>query len=514
MNGAQSLVSTLVSSGVDVCFTNPGTSEMHFVAALDKIAGMRAVLALFEGVVTGAADGYWRMAERPASTLLHLGPGLGNGIANLHNARKASSGIVNIVGEHASWHLKYDAPLACDIEGLARPVSAWVRTSTSAEAVAADAAEAVAVACEPPGRIATLILPGDTAWNEAKAPAPRQALKARSKPDADRIEAVARVLTRKEPTLLVLAGRALRADTLEIAGRIAAKTGCVVAMQFFSARTERGAGRVSTLRIPYAVDLAMKALAPYRHIVTVETTEPLAFFAYPGKPSLLKAEGTSVTELCAKGVDSLAALDGLAQAVGAKKGDAKLQKRDQAPLPTGPLTPTSIATALSALIPENGIVVDESVTTGRESFGLTEGAAPHDWIMNMGGSIGYGGPVATGAAIACPDRKVIALSGDGSAMYTIQCLWTQARENLDVVNVIFANRAYQILRNEFAGVGAGTPGKKALDMLTIDRPTLDFVALAKGQGVPGTRVDTVDGLCKALAASYREKGPSLIEVVL
>ena len=501
MNGAHSLVSTLVGSGVDVCFTNPGTSEMHFVAALDKVDGMRAILALFEGVVTGAADGYYRMLDRPASTLLHLGPGLGNGIANLHNAKKASSGIVNIVGEHASWHLAHNAPLTCDIEGLARPVSAWVRTSPNAMSVAADAAQAVAAACTPPGQIATLILPGDTAWNDAKSAAPRLAVKPRAKPNASTIEAAARVLSRREPTLLVLAGRALRAETLELAGRIAAKTGCVVATQFFSTRIERGAGRVPAFRIPYAVDLALKALAGYRHIITVETTEPVAFFAYPDKPSLLKPDGCQVHELCARGADSLAALDALAESVGARRGDARLQQREAAERPTGPLTPQSIALALAALIPENAIVVDESITTGRESMGLTAGARPHDWLQNMGGSIGYGGPVATGAAVACPDRKVICLSGDGSAMYTIQALWTQARESLDVVTVIFANRTYQILRTEFAGVGAGAPGRKALDMLSIDRPTLDFIALARGLGVGATRVGDAGEFCKALGSA-------------
>ena len=515
MNGAESLVRSLLASKVDVCFTNPGTSEMHFVAALDRVPGMRSVLALFEGVVTGAADGYYRMADRPASTLLHLGPGLGNGIANLHNARKASSGIVNIVGEHASWHLAYDAPLKADIEGLARPVSHWVRTSPSADTVGADAAAAVAAAAT--GQIASLILPGDTAWNECKVgvaePLGRQQ---RAKATSAAIEAAAKVLARAktEPTMLVLGGKALRADALEYAGRIAARTGCVLATQFFSSRIERGAGRVPLFRIPYAVDLALAALKDYRHIICIETGEPLAFFAYPGKPSLLKPDGCQVHSVCAPGDDGLAALEALAGAVGGKRGDARLQPRAETTLPTGPLNSASIAQVLAALIPENAIVIDESVTTGRESMGATAGAAPHDMIQNMGGSIGYSPPVAVGAAVACPDRKVICLTGDGSAMYTIQALWTQAREGLDVLTVIFANRAYQILRNEFAGVGAGLPGPKANDMLTIDRPDLDFTALAKGMGVPATRVSTTEELCKAFAAGCKEKGPRLIEVVL
>ena len=518
MNGAESLVRSLLASKVDVCFTNPGTSEMHFVAALDRVPGMRSILALVEGVVTGAADGYYRMADKPASTLLHLGPGLGNGIANLHNAKKAGSGIVNIVGEHASWHLKYDAPLKADIEGLARPISHWVRTSPSSNTIGADAAAAVAAANSHPAQIATLILPGDTAWNECTAGvAEPLGAQPRARASSSAVDAVAKLLlatAKTEPTLLVLGGRALRADALEFAGRIAARTGCVVATQFFSPRIERGAGRVSQFRIPYAVDLALAALKDIKHIVTVETGEPLGFFAYPGKPSLMKPEGCQVHSLCALGADSLAALEVLADAVGAKKGDAKLQPLGDRTVPTGALTSANIAQALAALIPENAIVIDESVTTGRESMGATAGAAPHDMIQNMGGSIGYSPPVATGAAVACPDRKVICLTGDGSAMYTIQALWTQARENLDVLTVIFNNRAYQILRNEFAGVGAGKPGPKANDMLTIDRPELDFTSLAKGMGVPGSRVSTTDEFCKAFAAGCREKGPRLIEVML
>ncbi|MGE0628215.1 MAG: acetolactate synthase large subunit [Hyphomicrobiaceae bacterium] len=515
MNGAESLARSLVASGIDTCFTNPGTSEMHFVSALDRVDGIRSILALFEGVVTGAADGYYRMADRPASTLLHLGPGLANGIANLHNARKAGSGIVNVVGEHASWHLQHNAPLTSDIEGLARPMSHWVRTSASADDVGSDAAAAAAAAKASPAQIATLILPGDTAWNEAVGGAAEPVrAQSRARVSAKAIEAAAKVLARGEPTMLLLGGRALRAGTLEVAGRIAARTGCTLATQFFSPRIERGAGRVPTFRIPYAVDAALQAMAPFRHIITVETGEPVAFFAYPGKPSLMKAEGTHMHGLCDVGADSLAALEALAEAVGGKRGDAKLQPRIEQTLPTGALTPESIAQALAVLIPENAVVVDESITTGREAMSLTAGARPHDMIQNMGGSIGYAGPVATGAAVAAPDRKVICLSGDGSAMYTIQSLWTQAREGLDVLTVVFANRAYQILRAEFAGVLAGTPGPKAKDMLTIDRPTLDFCALAKGQGVGATRVTDVDQFCSAFAAGCREKGPHLIEVVL
>ncbi|MBB5390449.1 MULTISPECIES: acetolactate synthase large subunit [unclassified Herbaspirillum] len=514
MNGAESLVATLVDQGVDICFANPGTSEMHFLAALEN-PRMRSVLCLFEGVATGAADGWYRMKDAPASTLLHLGPGLANGLANIHNARRASSGMVNIIGEHSTSHLKYDPPLTSDIEGLARPLSHWVRRADSAGAIAWDAAKAVAKASEHPGRIATLILPGDTSWQEAGAPvaAPRAAA-VRKKPDAARIEHVARVLRSGEPALIILANKATRGAALEKAGRVAAATGARLGSQFFTARIERGAGRVPIERIPYAVPQAQAFLRGFKHIITVETREPVAFFSYPDKPSLLKSEGSVVHPLVEDDEDSALAFDMLLDALGAGSISPILQPRIETPVPTGALNPVSVAHALAAALPENCILVDESLTTGRESMGHTMGALPHDLINNMGGSIGYATPVATGAALACPDRRVFCMVGDGSAMYTIQSLWTQARENLNITTIIFANNSYAILKAEYANMGAGTPGARALSMIDIDRPRIDWLAMAKSMGVPATAVDSAEGFYKAMTDSAREPGPSLIEVRL
>ncbi|RDV00413.1 acetolactate synthase large subunit [Trinickia dinghuensis] len=522
MNGAESLVATLVDQGVDICFANPGTSEMHFLAALGGNPKMRSVLCLFEGVATGAADGWYRMKEKPASTLLHLGPGLANGLANIHNAKRASSGMVNVVGEHSVSHLKYDPPLTSDIEGLARPLCHWVRRAESSDTIAWDAAQAVAKASEHPGQIATLILPGDTSWQQVGAtsaapepsftPAPPAAK--RKTPSAERIEHVARVLRSGEPTLIVLANRATRGVALEKAGRVAAATGARLGSQFFTARIERGAGRVPISRIPYAVAQATAFLKDFKHIVTVETKEPVAFFAYPDKPSLLKAEGTLVHPLVEDDEDSELAFDMLLQALGAANQAPLLQPRIETPAPTGALNPMSIAHALAAALPEHCIVVDESLTTGRESMGLTMGAQPHDLINNMGGSIGYATPVATGAALACPDRRVFCMVGDGSAMYTIQSLWTQARENLNVTTIIFANNSYAILKAEYANMGAGAPSERALSMIDIDRPRIDWLAMAKSMGVPSVAVQTAEDFHKAMVNSTRESGPCLIEVRL
>jgi len=517
VNGAESLVRTLVGEGVNVCFTNPGTSEMHFVSALDRVAGMRCVLGLFEGVVTGAADGYFRVAGKPASTLLHLGPGLGNGLANLHNATKARSGIVNIVGEHATYHIQYNAPLTSDIEGIARPMSDWVRTAKNSMTLSSDAAAAIAVAREAPGKIATLIAPADTAWGPAEAVARAAPTPPRPSVSNDAVRNAARVLCDGDPTttMLLIGGGAVHGRALELAGRIAAKTGCLLAAEYNSSRLERGAGRVQMPRVPYPVDASVKMFQNVRHIVLVGTRAPVAFFAYPGKPSVIAPETCRTTTLARVEDDIDSALEALAAELGATAtAPASIAKLSRPALPSGANSPEGIAAVLGALLPENAIVVDEAITTGRGFAQLTAGAPPHDWLSIMGGAIGFALPVAVGASVAAPDRKVIVLEGDGSAMYTLQALWTMARNSLDVTMLVFANRSYQILRGELAGVGAGAPGRNATDMLTIDRPDLDWVALAKGHGVEAGRAQTLEDLAREFKRGLASSGPYLVEVVL
>ncbi|MBV9151717.1 MAG: acetolactate synthase large subunit [Alphaproteobacteria bacterium] len=514
MNGAESLVRTLVDGGVNVCFANPGTSEMHFVAALDRVDGMRCVLGLFEGVVTGAADGYYRMSDNPAATLLHLGPGLANGLANIHNANKAASGMVNIIGDHATYHRQYDAPLTSDIEGLARPSSHWVKTSPNAMGIAKDGAEAIAAARTPPGQIASLILPADTAWNDGSGPV---AVPPAAKPAAPSREAVAeaaRALRSGEPALILVTGRAVRADGLELAGKIAAKCGARIMAQGSNARTQRGRGRVSVERIPYVVDQALKVLDGLKHVILVGAKMPVAFFAYPNKPSQLTPEGCEGHVLARPEEDPIQALEWLCDEVGARATPAPVVN-DPKPMPaTGAITSEALGQSLGALMPENAIVADEAVTTGRGFFAPTKSAMPHDWMSNMGGSIGLGMPLATGAAVACPDRRVVSLQADGSAMYTVQALWTQAREGLDITTVLFSNRTYQILKGELANVGAGNPGRKALDMLDLGRPDIDWVGVARGLGVPGARVETMEEFNRRFADAVQTPGPFLVEVVL
>jgi len=514
MNGAESLVKTLSGAGVEVCFANPGTSEMHFVAALDRVGGVRCVLGLFEGVATGAADGYGRMADRPASTLLHLGPGLANGLANVHNARRANTPMVNIVGDHATYHKQHDAPLTSDIEGVARPFSDWVRTSVDSRSVARDGAAAVAAAMTPPGRVATLILPADASWNEAEGPAPLPPVEGRAPVAPEAISQAARVLRSGEPALLFMGDHALREPSLTLAGRIAAKTGARLLAQTLNARVERGAGRVAVDFLPYPVDAALATIADVRHLVLVGSKVPVAFFAYPDKPSALSPPQCETHTLATSGEDIVGALEALAEELGAPQ-NAPVQELEKHSSPSGEaITLDAAAAAVATLLPEGAVVVDEALTAAAAFMSWTRGAASHDYLQVTGGAIGIGLPLATGAAVACPDRRVICLQADGSAMYTVQALWTQAREGLDVTTLLLNNRSYAILKQELANVGPGDAGRRALDMMELDRPALDWVGLARGMGVEAERAKTMEEFDRQFAAGLRSEGPYLIDLVL
>jgi acetolactate synthase-1/2/3 large subunit len=515
MNGAESLARTLVASGVDMCFANPGTSEMHFVAALDKVEDIRCVLGLFEGVVTGAADGYGRMADRPAATLLHLGPGLGNGIANLHNAQRARTPMVNIVGDHATYHRQYDAPLTSDVEGTARPYSHWVRTSKSSREVVADCCDAVIAARTPPGGIATLILPADAAWEEGTAPLAAAPPPAAPKVAATQIEKGARICVAGGRTGLILAGAALRGEGLDLAGRIAAKTGVRLLAAYSPPRIERGVGVVTVEPIPYPIDQALPFLTEFDDLLLIGGAAPVAFFAYPGKPSILTPDSCTVSRIAELGDDIIAALRDLGMALDARDSRAPVMElAGPIMLATGRITGGALGASIAALMPHDAIVVDESVSTGAAILAQTRGAARHEMLKNVGGSIGFAMPAAVGAALACPTRKTLCLQADGSAMYTLQALWTMARERLDIVTIVFANRSYGTLHKEFANVGAGAPGPRALSMLEIGDPALDWCGLAQSMGVEAGRADSMDRFNDLLRRALAGSTPVFIEVML
>jgi acetolactate synthase I/II/III large subunit len=513
MNGAQSLVQTLVNCDVTVCFGNPGTSEMHFLGALDANPAVRCVLCLFEGVVSGAADGYARMAGKPAATLLHLGPGLANAGANLHNAMRANSPVVNIVGDHATYHYHLDTPLTNNVENLAGTWSVWVKTSRAAQAVGHDASEAVRRAREGAGGVATLILPADTAWGEAVAASPMPVIAPRAVADDARVARAAQILRSGEPVVILLGGAVLAdPSALATADRIAQATGAQCLAETANARIERGAGRVAIEHVPYPVNDAVARLSGVRHCLLIGAKAPVAFFAYPDKPGRLLPDECGVDVLAHPDEDGAGTLEALARALDAAAIAPRLVREGTArTLPDGELTSAGIGVALANRLPAGAIICDESMTTGEAIADATHDAAPHSWLELTGGAIGIGLPLAVGAAVARPDSKVVVLQADGSGMYTNQALWTHAREQLDVVTIVLSNRSYAILRYELGNVGVRNPGPKALAMTSLREPDIDWVAMGQAMGVPSARARTVAEFDSLLAAAMDRKGPSLIE---
>jgi acetolactate synthase-1/2/3 large subunit len=536
MIGAQALIGSLVSAGVDTCFMNPGTSEMHFVAALDSVPEMRGVLVLFEGVATGAADGYARIAGRPAAVLLHLGPGLANGLANLHNARRAGSPVVTIVGGHATGHARYDSPLQSDIEALARTVSGWVHTCGTTRDLAQDATRAVAAARR--GQIATLVLPADVSWSDGAAIAAPRPVPLPEPPDAGQVKVVAGLLapglagstasarsgsagpggsarsgSAGPAAMLLLGGTALTERGLAAASRISAATGARLLAETFPARMEVGAGIPAVNRLAYLAEHAEAQLAGLDHLILAGARAPVSFFAYPGRPSDLVPAGSTVTVLAEADQDAQTALEQLADQIAAETPPVPAPAARSAVTP-GPITASTLAGAIAASLPEHAIVSDEANTSGVALPSALAGAPRHTLLTLTGGAIGQGLPVATGAAVAAPDRPVLALEADGSALYTIQALWTQAREQLNVTTVLLNNAAYAILRMELARTAAGEAGQRASRMLDLSDPTPNFAEISTGMGVPATRVHLAEDLDQALRRAYAEPGPHLIEAMM
>jgi acetolactate synthase I/II/III large subunit len=512
MNGAECLLRTLVSNGIEVCFMNPGTSEMQFVAALDRVGGMRPILCLFEGVCSGAADGYARMTGRPAATLLHLGPGLANGLSNFHNARKARSPVVSIVGEHSTQHQSYDAPLSADIAAFARTVSGEVRTVAAAHEIGASASETIAAALQPPGQVAMLVVPADFSWSEAGSPGPVIPRSVQSVPETGCVRDMALRLRSGGATGLLLGGRTLTGRGLEAAARLASSTGVRVFADRNAARMESGRGRFQPQRIAYFPEQATAQLSGLQDLILVEAKAPVSFFGYPDQESFLAPAGCRIHTLAELEEDGTAALEALAAECKAVAPPAR--ERQNAPASwaaESTLTPDILGAIVGALLPDDAIVSDEMVSAMAAVWPHLAQAAPHDFLPVTGGSIGQGLPVALGAAIACPGRKVVALEADGSGMYTPQALWSMAREDADVTVVIFANNRYRILDIEMQRTGASGFGPVAETMIDIGRPQIDWVKLSRSLGVPAVRAETAGQFERELRAALAVRGPRLIE---
>jgi acetolactate synthase-1/2/3 large subunit len=516
MTGAEILIKTAVEAGIEVCFTNPGTTEMPLVCAFDSIPGIRPFLGLFEGCCTGAADGYGRMADKPAMTLLHLGPGLGNGVANLHNAGKGRTPVLNVIGEHATWHRTVNAPLTMDIEALAEPVSGWQRTCSSTDNLAQDTADAIAAALE--GQVVSLIVPSDVQWSECADPQIHQPKTSSASIDQDAINRAAEVLHTEQKSALILGGRALRKQGLMAAARIKFATGCDLLSERSPARIERGVGIPPTEVIPYFPRQALELLSGYQVIVLACAGEPVTFFGWPGYPSRLLNDSQEIRQIKADNKSLPQALENLADALDAPgknaAPDAGFSKIIRPEIPGGKLTANTAGIILAALQPEHSIIVNESITSGAAYLPLAVSAPPHTMMALPGGAIGYGMPCAVGAAIACPERPVINFQADGSAMYTLQALWMQARESLNITTLICANRSYNILKIEFARADIETPGPHARSLTDIGNPDIDWVQISRGMGVPAVAVDSCEELAKEFKKALQEPGPHLIEMLL
>jgi acetolactate synthase-1/2/3 large subunit len=519
MTGAELVLRIAASRGVGVCFANPGTTEMALVNAFDAVPAIRPVLGLFEGVCTGMADGYARMAGKPALTLLHLGVGLANGAANLHNARRAQSAIVNLVGDHPQSHLPYDPPLSSDIATLAKPFSAWVHTARVAETLAECVGEAITQAGTRPGRIATLIMPADLMEGPARASEDlRRGVEdpgARGTLDMAALDHTVQAMRAEGRVGLLLGATALLEPALLLAGKVAAATGATLYCEPFPARMDRGAGLPEVTRLPYFPEEVLKRLEGLTHLVLIGARSPVSFFQYPGHPNSLVPEGCETVTLCRPDAEALPVLDTLVHLLGARTAAPTLLQMDRPAPPSGPITTKTLGAAIAASLPEDAIMADESATSGGPAFHLTRNGPRHAALYLTGGGIGFGLPAATGAAVACPAQRVLALQGDGGGLYTPQTLWTQAREGLNVTNVILVNRKYQILQTEFGRAAKGAAMGPAAESLTdLRRPEIDWCALAKGMGVPATRPDSAEALHEALRQGFAEAGPKLIEVIL
>lgn len=512
MNGAESMMKAAQAAGIEICFANPGTTELPLVQALDTVPGIRPVLGLFEGVCTGAADGYARMLGKPAMVLLHLGPGLANGIANLHNARRAHSGMVLVVGEHATWHRPVDPPLAMDIEALAGTVSGWQRTCRTPEDLGQDMADAVRAAQA--GKIAVLIVPYDLQMEVGREAAVGSSGPGRTAADSESAESAARLLKERKKAALMLGGNHIGRRGLLAAARISQACGCALLAENFPAHIERGAGLPVVMRVPYLPEMALDMLSKFDAFVLAGAREPVSFFGYPGIPARLLEERQQRLLLSGPDEDLCAALNALADALGAPENPDPqgFQALNRPPVPAGALNAEKICAVIAALQPEGAIVVEEAITSGFTYYPVTAGVPPFSLLTLTGGSLGQGAPAAAGAAIACPDRPVIDFQADGAGLYTLQALWTEARQGLNVTTLICSNRSYDILKFEFGRLGGFKPGGNAA-MLT-DLTGIDWVALGQGMGVPSRRATTAEELAGQLETALREPGPHLIEMVM
>lgn len=510
---AESLVGALVDAGIDTVFANPGTTEMPLVAALDACGdAVTAVLALHETVCSAAADGYWRARGRPAATLLHLGPGVANAAANFHNAQKARAGIVNLIGDHPNRHLSVQSPLQTPLESLCRLFSDWTGFASDPAQQAAVARTAVGIAAT--GRVASLIVPHDVQLAQV-GPTPRPLSSVPGRPRSAAIPAAIAALARATRPALLLGGPALGKAGLRLAARLGARVGAPVFCETLFAAMDRGGDIPQPTRLAYFPEQAIAQLAGHDLILLVGAAEPVAFFAYPDLPSRLAPSGAAIVAVATAHEDCALALAELLDAVPAAPDQATACNsgagQPSANAPGDRLTPQTLCEIVAAAIPAGAVVVDEGITTGLAFYNASLAARPFRHLCLTGGAIGWGPGASVGAALGAR-APVINLQADGSSLYAIQALWTQARHSLPVTTVICRNGRYRILETELARAGLDTRGRHAAAM--CDLAGIDWCTLAQGFGVRAVRARSVGELTAALEGIAERRGPLLIEAVI
>ena len=511
MNGAEVLTATLTQGGVDTVFMNPGTTELDLVDTFTSVPGMRCVLTLFEGVASGAADGFGRIAGYPAATLLHLGPGLANAAANFHNARRARTPVISIVGEHTRAHQPLDPPLASDIAGIAKTHSKFVEAITSSDQICTAVATALATATTAPKGVATLLFPADLAWEPSRQSGEHLAASRSWTPDTEALKRAATALVR--PGAVIFAGGdALRKPALNELAKLCSR-GAQIFAETFPAVHERGGNLPRISRLPYLPEQAIALLERATALILIGAPQPISFFGYRGTPSILTPSGCEIIEVVPPGFPCLGAIEALAE-------EAGLSDPYLPPVPTEPmlqaqqshLDAVGLASAIASSIESGTIVVDEANTGGVALQGPTSDSPEHIWLTVPGGSIGEGIPLAIGAALAEPNSRVLALVADGSSLYTIQGLWTIARERLPVTVVILNNLRYAILQYE---ASRRSPVTEELRKLTsLDSPAINYRKLAEGFGIKADVAHTPFELLQQLHGAALRPEPVLIEAEL
>ena len=514
MNGAAAFFKSIVDNGIDTIFACPGTSEMQVVDEVGY-SNLRVVLCLFENSVTGMADGYARMLDKPALGMVHVTCGLTNALANMHNARIANSRMIIFGGGVHVAH-EVNEPVHSMLQRqpyVAQIAAQCVIEARSPDQLAAAATQALKASNDGAGKIVYVYGPNNAVWGESSFQGKlTSSAEQRQRVSTATISSIADTLKAGKKTAFILDNLALREEGLEILGRIAEGAGGRLFREWLPSRIAMGAGRVRTETLPYGGAEGRELLSEFDQIVLVGAKIPVCPFSYENQPWVKIPENCNVHTLATADHDILAALEELATQLDLPEKASNRYNRKPGEPPTGPLSGNSIVQSLSILMPADSIVLDEAMLENVMFPLLMDGAAPFDFMAACpGGAIGAGPPVACGAAIACPNRKVILLEGDFSLMQGNTALWSMAQHNLDICVINYNNEGSASLSTELARVRQGEAQPKSIELLRIRKPTIDYAAMAESMGVPASRAETAEEFHLQLTKAMSTKGPHFID---